>query len=67
MIKQFEGTLKSKYQHQLLPSHYKALSAIKKCRTDDSPLMLAVCDKCDEPLMYPIPADTETAPIASTM
>ena len=51
IIKTFELSFLSQYQ--LLPSHRKALSAMKVCRTDQSPMMLTQCDACDEQSYVP--------------
>ncbi len=48
VIQSFETTFLQQYKSQLLPSHKKALGAMKVCRTHHSPLMLACCGECDE-------------------
>ncbi len=48
IIKQFESSFLSQYQDQLLPSHRKALSAMKICRTEQSPVMATQCCDCEE-------------------
>jgi len=53
IIKVFEAAFVQQYQNQLLPSHYKALAAMKMCRTEKSPLMLAACSKCDQKRYVP--------------
>jgi hypothetical protein len=53
IIKVFEAAFVQQYQNQLLPGHYKALAAMKVCRTEKSPLMLAACSKCDQQRYVP--------------
>ncbi len=53
IIKTFEARFRSQYKGQLLPSHYKALSAMKICRTKQSPKMLAGCSKRDQQIYVP--------------
>ena len=38
---------------RLLPSHYKALSAMKHCRRAQGPAMLAACSQCDHRQLIP--------------
>ena len=47
IIKHFEKDFIQKYQPRLLPSHYKALDAIKICRSTHSPKMLMQCESED--------------------
>jgi len=47
IIKHFEKDFIQKYQPLLLPSHYKALDAIKICRSTHSPKMLMQCESED--------------------
>ena len=53
IIKTFESTFLAKYQHQVLPSHKKALSRMASCRTAESPKMLAGCLACDHQTLVP--------------
>jgi len=46
LINQFESALLSDDKKQLLPSHKKALLAMKICRTQHSPVMQAQCTDC---------------------
>jgi len=48
LIKTFAEELKQKYQDRLLPGHYKALHAMGRCRTDESPVMIVRCSSCGE-------------------
>ncbi len=53
IITLFETTFLAQYKDRLLPSHKKALGAMKVCRTRHSLLMLARCDECDEQVFVP--------------
>ena len=53
IIAEFEDDFFSRYDHQLLPSHYHALGAMKNCRNDGSLLMLAQCEQCEHQAFYP--------------
>ena len=53
IIKQFENDFIQKYQQNLLPSHFKALAAIKICRSTHSPKMLMQCEDCSQQILVP--------------
>ncbi len=53
IIDQFGTDFIHHYQHQLLPSHLKALSAMKLCRTTHSPKMLMQCQECSHQTLIP--------------
>ena len=53
IIKLFEAEFLAQYHHSLLPSHLKALAAMKECRTSASPAMLAQCTECDHQVLVP--------------
>lgn len=53
VIKACEADFKVEYSHQLLPSHLKALAAMKTCRTTASPLMLVRCEACEHQQYIP--------------
>jgi len=55
IIKEYEEDFIKKHSNQLLPSHYKALSAIKTCRSIHSPKMLMQCEnkKCSNQTLVP--------------
>lgn len=53
IIKEFETDFLDQYQGKLLPSHLKALSAMKICRTSASPRMLACCTECEQQVLMP--------------
>ena len=46
VIKHFEAAFYQRYAGQVLPSHYKALSSMKDCRSERSYLMELQCDDC---------------------
>lgn len=47
IIKEYEPDFIKQYSKQLLPSHYKALNAIKTCRSEYGPQMLMQCENED--------------------
>ena len=53
IIEQFEADFLSQYQDQILPSHLKALGAMKDCRTSASPRMLVQCTECEQQAFVP--------------
>ena len=53
IIDQFEADFIQHYQKQLLPSHLKALSAIKQCRSQHSPKMKMACQECEHQTLVP--------------
>ena len=53
IIKTFETEFLEQYQGQILPSHRKALCAMKNCRTSSSPQMLVQCVACDNQVYVP--------------
>ena len=53
IIQTFEVDFLATYQNTLLPSQRKALSALKQCRTTQSPVMLAQCDGCEKQVFIP--------------
>ena len=53
IIKTFETRFLAKYGKTLLPSHRKALGAMKNCRSKQSPKMLAACTECGQQLYVP--------------
>ena len=46
LIIQFEPELLARHGHHLLPSHVRALGALKACRSRFAPQMLAACTGC---------------------
>jgi hypothetical protein len=53
IIKQFEADFLAQYNVNILPSHRKALNAMKVCRTQYSPRMLASCSECEHQTYVP--------------
>jgi hypothetical protein len=53
LVQLFEAELLAQYRNALLPSHLKALAAMKDCRTSASPAMLAQCSACDHRILVP--------------
>jgi hypothetical protein len=53
IIERFESAYLTQYQHAILPSHRKALAAMKLCRSSMAPRMLAQCTRCDEQRFVP--------------
>ena len=53
IINKHEKEFKQKYKKHLLPSHIKALSVIKICRSTHSPKMLMQCDDCSRQTLVP--------------
>ncbi len=53
IIKTFEKSFIAQYGSRMLPSHHKALAAMKVCRTEQSPKMLAHCTDCGQSLYLP--------------
>lgn len=53
IIEQFEVPFLQRYKQQLLPSQRKALAAMKKCRTQYSPMMKVHCDHCHTDKLLP--------------
>ena len=53
IIKTFEAQFLAHFANAVLPSHRKALAAMKACRTSSSPLMQAQCSACDSQTFVP--------------
>jgi len=53
LISEYQDTLLKNYHDQLLPSHLRALGAMRNCRTDDSLFMMAQCQQCDHQTYHP--------------
>jgi len=53
LIERFEPALLQRYGNRLLPSHHRALAAMKRCRTRFAPRMLAQCTGCGEQRSVP--------------
>jgi len=53
IIKTFETSFIAQYGGSLLPSQRKALSAMRNCRSKQSPKMLVSCNDCEQKLYVP--------------
>ena len=53
IIERFEQPYLARYGATALPSHLKALSAMKLCRSSMAAHMLAQCSACDEQRLVP--------------
>jgi len=53
ILKQFETSFLAQYSGRVLPSHRKAISAMKLCRTQYSHRMLASCSECEHRTYLP--------------
>lgn len=53
IINTFEDRFMAQYSSSMLPSHRKALSAMKICRSNQSPKMLVSCSECDQQRYLP--------------
>lgn len=53
LIERYEETLLAHYGSRLLPEHRRALSAMRLCRTEQSPMMMSQCAACEHCALYP--------------
>lgn len=53
IINAFEAEFLTQYSNRLLPGHYRALNAMKHCRTATSPRMQAQCQSCAQQRFVP--------------
>lgn len=53
LIHTFEADLLTQYGSRLLPGHFRALNAMKQCRTHLSPQMQLQCTQCDQTRLVP--------------
>jgi hypothetical protein len=67
VIETFEADFLAQYRDRLTPDHYRALAAMKQCRTQASPKMLVHCTECEHQSWCRIPAAIGTARTASIM
>jgi len=54
IIKQYKPALIEKYGHQLLPSQWRAMQAIERCRTPQSGELYVQCTQCDHARWTPL-------------
>ena len=53
IIERFESSYLAQYQGSVLPGHRHALAAMKLCRSQVAPRMLAQCTACNEQRLVP--------------
>lgn len=53
VIDTFEATFLAQYRQRLRPEHYRAMAAIKHCRTQASPKMQVHCSQCEHQSLVP--------------
>jgi hypothetical protein len=53
VIDTFETDFLAQYRHRLTSDHYRALAAMKQCRTQASPMMLVKCTGCAQQKLVP--------------
>jgi len=53
VIDTFEADFLTQYQHRLRSEHYRALAAMKQCRTQASPMMQVQCTGCAHRKLVP--------------
>ncbi len=53
IIETFTADFISNYRGSILPSQFKALAAMKDCRTTQSRVMLAQCNDCEKQIFVP--------------
>jgi hypothetical protein len=53
VIETFEADFVAQYRNRLSAAHYRALAAMKQCRTQASPMMQVKCTDCDHQRLVP--------------
>ena len=53
LLDQYNSTLESKYTGRLLPSHFNAMAAIRRCRTPLSGELFVQCPDCNHAVWRP--------------
>ena len=53
VIDSFEADFLTQYRHRLTSDHYRALAAMKQCRTQASPMMQVKCTECAHQKLVP--------------
>lgn len=53
VIDTFETAFLAQYRHRLTSDHYRALAAMKQCRTEASPKMQVQCSECAQQKLVP--------------
>ncbi len=62
IIDQYYSTLITRYSNKLLPSHLKALNAIRRCRTPDSGELFVQCPDCNHSEWRPLSCGHRSCP-----
>lgn len=62
IVDQYSDELTNRYQNRLLPSHIKALNAIKRCRTPDSGELYVECQDCHHAQWRPLSCGNRNCP-----
>jgi len=62
LVHQYLVAFKAQYAAQLLPSHHRAIGAIRRCRTPDSGQMLLHCSECKGQLRHPLSCGHRSCP-----
>jgi len=66
LVDRYMPDLVNKHGSQLLPGHYQALHAFRRCRNQQSRVMVLKCGDCHNQALLPIPAAIAAAPVANT-
>ena len=66
LIAEYGDVLWRDYHDRLLPSHYRALEAMKQCRTQQSLLFMAQCEDCCYQAFYPHSCGHRSCPHCQT-
>jgi len=53
VIKTFKSEFLAQYRGSILPGHLKALAAMARCRTPESPQLLVACTECAHQVLVP--------------
>lgn len=53
LIDRYSSDLERNHRHELLPSHYRALQAMRRCRNQHSPVMVLECTGCQHQAILP--------------
>jgi hypothetical protein len=62
VINQYYDAFMKKYSKILLPGHFKAINAIRRCRTPDSGELYAQCPKCIHSEWHPLSCGHRSCP-----
>ena len=67
VIDSFEADFLAQYRHRLTSDHYRALAAMKHCRSQASPMMQVKCTGCVHQKLVPHFCGYRHCPIVSIM